>query len=266
METGTTPFLHTESRGRLGLGLAAAAALIAWGYLSQHLPTLPRSANSLTSTAVSLALVMAIVWAMLPLTRAGRRLPLVALVGLGVGVLLVALGLIPLANVSKVIAGAALGLWLATEIQRVSWVVIIAAVASAVDVLSVAFGPTKEILEEGPVLIGYFTIAFAWFGYSLDAIYSAIGVSDVVFFALYLGCAAGFGLRPRLTAVAMVAALLVTFAVAMWWKALPALPMLSMAVIMVNIDRLRDDVTWLAGNKYREQETVEPAPPGEGGD
>lgn len=202
------------------------------------------------SAAISLTLMAGIVWAMLPLTRVGRRLPFVTLVAFALAVVLVRVELLPVANVSKIVGAAAIGLWLATEIQRVSWIVVIAAVATTVDVLSVAFGPTRAILEQGPVLIGYFTIAFAWFGYSLDDLYSAIGVSDVVFFALYLGCAAGFGLRLRATAVAMVCSFLVTFAVAEWWKALPALPLLSLAVIAVNIDRLRDDATWLGRNEY----------------
>lgn len=222
----------------------AGAALIVWGYTSRFLPALDHFENALLSATVSLTLIVAIVWAMLPLTRMGRRLPWITPVAFAVSVILVQLELVPLANVCKVVGAAAVGLWLATELQRVSWVVIIAAVVSLVDVLSVAFGPTKEILEAGPRVIGYFTIAFAWLGYPLEEVHSAIGVSDIVFFSLYLGCAAGFGLRVGASALAMALSFLLTFAIALAWRVLPALPLLSVAFLAANIDLLRRDDVW----------------------
>jgi len=222
----------------------AGAALIAWGFVSRFFPAPDHFENALLSATISLALIVAIVWAMLPLTRMGRRLPWITPVAFAVSVILVQLELVPLANVCKVVGAAAIGLWLATELQRVSWVVIIAAVVALVDVLSVAFGPTKEILEAGPRVIGYFTIAFAWLGYPLDQVQSAIGVSDIVFFSLYLGCAAGFGLRLGASALAMAFSFMVTFAVALSWRVLPALPLLSVAFLAANIDLLRRDEVW----------------------
>jgi hypothetical protein len=63
-------------------------------------------------------------------------------------------------------------------------------------------------------------------------------VSDVIFYALYLGAARRFGLRARASAVAMAASFLATIAAAMWWTALPALPLLAVAFLAVNADLL----------------------------
>ena len=113
-----------------------------------------------------------------------------------------------------------------------------AAVSAVVDIVSVAAGPTKAILDRGPVVVGYFTVAATWFGYSYADAYTGLGTSDVLFFSLYLAAARRFGLRAGWSAVAMVASFLCTIAVAMWWTALPALPLLSAAFLAVNADRI----------------------------
>ena len=146
--------------------------------------------------------------------------------------------LVPLANVAKIVAAGALGIWIAEELEQLSWIVIVAAVSAAVDIVSVAVGPTKALLGKGPVVVGYFTIAVTWMGYSYDEAYTGLGISDVIFFALYLGAARRFGLRVGWSAVAMVGSFLVTIAAAMYWTALPALPLLSVAFLAVNGDLL----------------------------
>jgi hypothetical protein len=111
-------------------------------------------------------------------------------------------------------------------------------VSAAVDIVSVAVGPTKAILDKGPVVVGYFTVAVAWAGYTYAEAFTGLGVSDVIFFSLYLAAAQRFGLRTGWSAVAMVASFLGTIAMAMWWTALPALPLLSLAFLAVNADLL----------------------------
>jgi len=185
-----------------------------------------------------LALLAVLVWGLLPLRRFGRRLPLLALAALPLAALFVWLGWVPLANVAKVVAAAALGIWIAGELERLAWIVIVAAVSAVVDVVSVAAGPTRAIIGQGPVVVGYFTIAITWMGYTYAEAFSGLGISDVVFFALYLGTASRFGLRLGWTAVAMTGSFLVTIALAMWWTALPALPLLSVAFLAVNADLL----------------------------
>ena len=62
------------------------------------------------------------------------------------------------------------------------------------------------------MVVGYFTIAVTWAGYSYAEAYTGLGVSDVLFFSLYLGAARRFGLRTGWSAVAMVASFLATIA------------------------------------------------------
>lgn len=215
---------------------AAVVVLLAWGFGSRWLPAAPVRANIMVSALVVLAAVGALVWGMLPLAALGRRLPLVALAALPLAVLTVWLGWVPVANVLKVVFAAALGIWIAGELERVSWIVIVAAVSAIVDIVSVAAGPTKAILDKGPVVVGWFTLAVTWMGYTYAEAFTGLGVSDVLFFSLYLGAARRFRLRVAWSAVAMVASFLVTIALAMWWTALPALPLLSVAFVAVNAD------------------------------
>ena len=216
----------------------AAVALVLWGSFSWAVPAPPERADLLLSSALVLALLGLLVWGMLPLRRLGRRLPLLTAAALPLAVLFVWLGWVPLANVAKIVAAAALGIWIADELERLSWIVVVAVVSAVVDVVSVAAGPTKAILGQGPVVVGYFTVAATWAGYTYHEAFTGLGISDVIFFALYLATAQRFCLRVGWSAVAMVASFLGTIAVAMWWTALPALPLLSAAFLAVNADLL----------------------------
>jgi hypothetical protein len=223
---------------RLTPAVAAGAFLVAYGFASEALPALPVQANIMLSSALVLAAMAVLVWGLLPLRTLGRRLPLLAAAALPLAVLFVWLGWVPLANVAKIVAAAAVGLWIAGELERLSWIVIVAVASAVVDVVSVAAGPTKAILAQGPVVVGYFTVAVTWLGYAYGEAFTGLGVSDVIFFSLYLGAARRFGLRTLWTAVAMALSFLVTIAAAMWWTALPALPLLSAAVLAANADLL----------------------------
>jgi len=223
---------------RLVPAVAAGALIVLWGFFSSRLPALQVKPDIMLSSALVLALVAVLVWGLLPLHTLGRRLPLLTAAALPLAILFVWLGWVPLANVAKVVAAAALGIWIAEELEKLSWIVIVAVVSAAVDVVSVAAGPTKAILDQGPVVVGYFTIAVTWAGYAYSEAYTGLGISDVIFLSLYLGAARRFGLRVGWSAVAMVVSFLVTIAAAMWWTALPALPLLSVAFLAVNGDLL----------------------------
>jgi len=223
---------------RLTPAFVAGALLVLYGFLSRFLPDFAVRADIMVSSAIVLGLMAMLVWGLLPLHVLGRRLPLLTVAALPLAVLFVWLGWIPLANVAKIVAAAALGMWIATELEKLSWIVIVAAVSAVIDIASVAAGPTKVLIDKGPVVVGYFTIGVTWFGYTYAEAFTGLGVSDVIFFALYLATAQRFGLRVGWSAVAMVASFLATIALAMWWTALPALPLLSVAFLAVNADRL----------------------------
>ena len=233
--SGRLPDLSVK---RLAPAAAATALLLVWGFGSSSLPALPVRLDIMLSAAVVLTLAAVLVWGMLPLRALGRRLPLITVVALPLAVLFVRLGWVPPANVAKIVAAGALGIWIAEELERLSWIVLVAVVSAVVDIASVAVGPTKAILDKGPVVIGYFTIGVTWAGYTYAEAFTGLGVSDMIFFAVYLGAARRFGLRTGWSAVAMVGSFLATIAVAMWWTALPALPLLSAAFLAVNADLL----------------------------
>jgi hypothetical protein len=218
--------------------VAAGALLVAYTALSRHLPRLPVRADIMVSSVIVVALMTVLLLGLLPLAVFGRRLLILPAAALPLAVLFVWLGLVPLADLAKIIAAGGLGLWIAGELERVSWVVIAAVVSAAVDAFSVAAGPTKALLAKGPLVIGYFIVAVTWWGYSYEQAYTGLGTSDVIFFALYLASARRFGLRVRASAVVMAASFLVTIAAAMLWTALPALPLLSLAFLAVNGDLL----------------------------
>jgi len=79
---------------------------------------------------------------------------------------------------------------------------------------------------------------------------AGLGLPDVLFFSLFLGAAARFGLRRRATWLALVASLGLTTVLAVYadpfkTSGLPALPGISLAFLLVNADliwrRLRGD-------------------------
>ena len=67
-----------------------------------------------------------------------------------------------------------------------------------------------------------------------------LGLPDVLFFALFLGAAERFGLRPRLTWLACTLSLGATLPLAVWLdvSGLPALPLLSAGFVLANADLL----------------------------
>ena len=96
-------------------------------------------------------------------------------------------------------------------------------------------------------MVGYFTVALTWLGYSYDEAYSGLGISDVIFFALYLARRGASGCAWAGAPWRWSASFLATIAVAMYWTALPALPLLSVAFLAVNADLLWRTVRRPAG-------------------
>ena len=118
----------------------------------------------------------------------------------------------------------------------------IALVVAAVDVVSVfaSFGVTNYILTEKPEAVPYFVVAFPTFGYSRRRgrlLRPGDGRRDLLR-ALSGERGRLRAATPATTAVAMAVSLVATVALAMWWRALPALPLLGLAFLAVNADRM----------------------------
>lgn len=226
---------------RLTAALAGAAAFALFTAFSYLVPALhPLRLDIVVSLAVSLPLMALLLCGLSPLRELGHRLLIVAAVAVPPAVLLTYVGWLPGANVAKAVVAAGVGLWLTVQIDTLAIFVLIAVLAALADAFSVftAAGPTHTLLTKAPQVVDYFAVAMTWFGYSYQDAYSAIGTSDLIFFSLYLGAALQFRLRVGPTVVAMTASFLVTVVLALWARALPALPLLSAAFLLANADLL----------------------------
>jgi hypothetical protein len=180
--------------------------------------------------------VFGLVWFLLPFWRA-HGLALVAVAFAVLTVLLSLADLGALANFGKLVTMTLVGFWFLTFFESVLWVGLVAAVIPLVDALSVWRGPTRHIVDEEPEVFTTLSFAFRIPGERQTA---NLGLPDLLFFALFLGAAARFGLRPGWTWVAMAASfgLTIVLTVAFDVVGLPALPLLSMAFLLVNADLL----------------------------
>jgi hypothetical protein len=101
----------------------------------------------------------------------------------------------------------------------------------------VARGPTRHIIDEQPGVFDRLSISFHT---PAEANYADLGLPDVLFFALFLGAAVRFNLRPGLTWIACTAGLALTLpiSVAFDLSGLPALPFISAGFVLANADVL----------------------------
>ena len=178
-------------------------------------------------------------WLGLPLWRAASpgALSVVIVALLALAVLFALAGLDIASNFAKFAALVAVGWWFLAFFEAVSWVLLVALLIVPVDIYSVFRGPTKVIVEQQPQVFDALSIAFPLPG---EANSAQLGLPDVLFFALFLGATARFGLRPGLTWVLMTLSFGATLALAVAFEVggLPALPLLSVAFVVANGDRI----------------------------
>ena len=145
------------------------------------------------------------------------------------------------ANFFKFAAVTTAGWWFLEFFEAVTWVVLIALLIIPVDIFSVARGPTKEILENEPRVFDVLSVFFPIPG---EQPLAQLGLPDVLFFALFLGATVRFGLRVRWTWLVMALSFGATLLIAVVLDVggLPALPLLSLAFVLVNGDLLWKNV------------------------
>jgi hypothetical protein len=117
-------------------------------------------------------------------------------------------------------------------------VVIVAVVVPVVDAISVWRGPTHAITSNPKHFHIYTDVAIAFVVPGGGAAY--LGPPDILFFALFLGAAARWGLRVNWTWAGMTAmyGITVVTANAANVSGLPALPFLSVGFLLANADLL----------------------------
>ena len=138
------------------------------------------------------------------------------------------------ANFAKFGAVTAAGWLFLKAFEQLSWVVLVALAIPWVDAYSVWRGPTKAITEHHAEVFTKLSIAFVVPGGGA----ARLGLTDVLFFAIFLGASARFHLRPVATWVVMVAGLGLTITLTTYWSTggLPALPAIAFGFLIANGD------------------------------
>jgi len=223
--------------GRAPALLAVLTLLAVYYGVSEELFELPAWGDVAFLSFVLIPLTFLLTWLAFPTLELAPPTRLgVAVVALLVAtVLLQAVGLDVAANFVKFAAVTAAGWWFLAFFESVSWVLLVALLIIPVDTYSVFQGPTKVIVEEQPRVFDALSIAFPLPGEHNSA---QLGLPDVLFFALFLGAALRFRLRPNLTWAAMTLSFGLTLVLAVKGdiSGLPALPLLSAAFLLINAD------------------------------
>ena len=208
-------------------------AVEAYFVIAPHLPDLGDSdAAFFVTTIPALVAVSAVVIAAVPLHKRPRVLVALMVAGAVAGGLLSSAAP-EAAAPCKALFAAGLGLTLARLIPIGSIVYLLAIVVAVADAISVHSGPTHYLVNEKPGVVDYLALAIPAWGGAI----TQLGVSDMVFFAVYLLTAWRFGLRRVPTAIALTASLVCSLAIATWSDlVVPALPLLSLGLLAPNAD------------------------------
>jgi hypothetical protein len=138
------------------------------------------------------------------------------------------------ANFARLGAATFIAFWFLGFFDTLSWVVLVSSIIPWVDAYSVWRGPTKSLVQHHEHVFTVLSFAFPFPGV-LDA--ANLGLPDIFFFALFLAASARFGLRVGWTWLGLVAALGATVALTAWWnRGLPALPGISLGLLVPNAD------------------------------
>ncbi len=150
--------------------------------------------------------------------------------GSGVLVLLA----LSLADLSRILAAACVGVALARYITSVGVVLIIVFAAIASDLFSVFAGPTRVLVQEDSPILDGLLLVFPTFGSALGF---GLGLSDFIFLALFAAAGRFLDLRyaATLLGVCFAAFLAVTTGLLLQ-RPLPALPFIAFAFVIVNAD------------------------------
>jgi hypothetical protein len=245
--------------------LALVALLAAYYAGSESLPDLGLWGDVAFVGFALLPATFLAVWLALPL-RWELEAKRLAWVVVGLAAFTVALdfgGFEVAANFTKFATVVCAGWWFLQFFEAVSWVLLVALLIVPVDIFSVARGPTKVIVEQQPQIFDALSIGFPIPGERNSA---QLGLPDVLFFALFLAAAERFGLRVFRTWVAMALSFGTTLALAVWWdvSGLPALPLLSLGFVLVNVDLLWREWRSRGLGLRGARESDPPAPPTSG--
>lgn len=218
--------------------LALLGVLVGWYEASTHIGALSLWPATLLISFVIMPTCFLLVWLAVPAWSSRWTLP-IGLAFIGLAVLFSVVHYPIGSNFCKLAALSVLGWWFLSFFEALSWVVVVALLIPWVDALSVWRGPTKALTGKGHEhIFGALSVAFV-----VPAGGAArLGLPDVLFFAVFLGAAVRFRLRPGWTFLCMLVGLGITMVIAIGLmgpdSGLPALPGISLGFLLPNIDLL----------------------------
>jgi hypothetical protein len=218
--------------------VALAAAVGVYYGVHERLFKLPLWWDIVFLGFVLIPALFGLIYLALPLWRAPALQLLLVAVAFGVlAAVLQAAGAGAVANFAKLAAMTTVAWWFLNYFEEVTWVALVAVVVPWVDSYSVWRGPTKTIVTKKPDVFSALSFAFPVPGQSGGA---KLGLPDLLFFALFLGASARFGLRTFPTWLCLTASLGGTIALATLFEVdgLPALPLLALGFLLPNADLL----------------------------
>jgi hypothetical protein len=216
--------------------LALLADLVVYYAVVESLPDIPVWWDVAVISLLVIPATFALIWLALP-ARTSRLLPAAVLVLAGATALAELGDFAIAANFLKLATVAGAAWFFLRFFEEASWVLLVALLIVPVDIYSVARGPTRTIIEEKPEIFDRLSVYFPSPG---DGGAAQLGLPDVLFFALFVGAAVQFGLRPGLTWILCTLSLGLPLAltVAFDTSGLPALPFISAGFVLANADRL----------------------------
>ncbi len=145
------------------------------------------------------------------------------------------------ADLSRILAAACLGISLARYVTSVGTVLIIVLAAIVSDIFSVFAGPTRVLVQEDSPILDGLLLIFPTFGSALGF---GLGLSDFIFLALFAAASRFLNLRyvATLLGICFTAFLAVTAGLLLE-RPLPALPFIAIAFVLVNADLIVDYFT-----------------------
>ena len=222
--------------GRAAALLILLAALFAWFEAAPEMDPLSEWQSVAVVSLLVMPAMFGLVLLALPLCRETRWLIVSFLALVGIALICTAFDWQVPANFAKFGAVTCVGWLFLKAFEELSWVVLVALAVPWVDAYSVWRGPTRSITEHHAAVFTKLSIAFVVPGGNA----ARLGLTDVLFFAVFLGATVRFHLRPFLTWLLMVAGLGITIVCTTYWATggLPALPALSVGFLLANADLL----------------------------
>ena len=213
-----------------------AAAVVTWDAVAPHLDAVRVWPTVAIIAAGVLPATMGLIYLALPLWPRRRDVAVGLVVFLVLAVVTWEAGSHLASNFMKLAAYTCAGWAFLWFFEELGWVLIVALIIPFVDAISVAAGPTKDIVHHHVAVYSAVAIAFVAPG----GLAAGLGPPDVLFFALFLAAAVRWQLRTGWTWLAMTGMYSLTLVIANATNVngLPALPFLSFGFLLANGDLL----------------------------